>query len=46
MYKWLVVVVGATTVLKSIPRESYCGRSLMTRNFIDSYEIVSVIGRI
>ena len=31
-----VVVVGAKTVLKVIPRESYCGRLLISRNFGDS----------
>ena len=38
----MVVVVGATTVLKAIPIESFCGRSLISRSFGDSSEIVSV----
>ena len=29
--------------LKDIPRESYCGRLLMSRNFGDSSEIVLVV---
>ena len=39
----LIVVVGATTVLKAMPRESYCGRLLISRNFGDNSEIVSVV---
>ena len=39
----VVVDVGATTVLKAIPRESYCGRLLISWNFGDSSEIVSVV---
>ena len=39
----VVVVVGATTVLKAIPRESYCGRLLVSGDFRDSSEIVSVV---
>ena len=38
----VVVVVGATTVLKAILRESYCGRLLVSGDFRDSSEIVSV----
>ena len=38
-----VVVVGGTTVLRAIMRESYRGRSLFSRNFGDSSEIVSVM---
>ena len=36
-------VVGATTVLKAIPRESYSGRLLISRAFGDSSEIVLVV---
>ena len=36
--------VGAMTVLKAISRESYCGRSLISRNFGGSSEIASVVG--
>ena len=39
----LIVVVGATTVLKAMPRESYCGRLLISRNFGDNSEIVLVV---
>ena len=39
----VVVVVGATTVLKAIPRESYCGRLRVSGDFRDSSEIVSVV---
>ena len=39
----VVVIVGATTVLKAIPRENYCGRLLISRNFGDSSEIVLVV---
>ena len=35
--------VGVTTVLKAISRESYCGRPLISRNFGDSSEIVSMV---
>ena len=38
-----VVVVGATTVLKAILRESYCGRLLVSGDLRDSSEIVSVV---
>ena len=31
------------TVLKAISRESYCGRSLISRNFGGSSEIASVV---
>ena len=41
----VVVVVGATMVLKGTPRESYCGRSLISRNFGDSSEIVLVVSQ-
>ena len=40
------VVIGATTFLKAIPRESYCGRLLISRNFGASSEIVSVINEL
>ena len=39
------VVVGATTVLKVILRKSYCGRLLVSRNFGDRSEIVSVVSK-
>ena len=39
----VVVMVGATTVLKAIPKENYCGRLLISRNFGDSSEIVLVV---
>ena len=39
----VVVVVGATTVLKAILRESYCGRLLVSGDLRDSSEIVSVV---
>ena len=39
----VVVVVGATTVLKATPRESYSRRLLISRNYGDISEIVSVI---
>ena len=39
----VIVVVGATTVLKALPRESYWGELLISRNFGDSSEIVSVV---
>ena len=39
----VVVIVGATTVLKSIPRESYCGKFPVMEDFGDSSEIVSVV---
>ena len=41
----VVVVVGATTILKAIPRENYCGRLLISRNFGDSSENVSVVSQ-
>ena len=37
----VVVVVGATTVLKAIPSD--CGRLLVSGDFRDSSEIVSVV---
>ena len=37
----VVVVVGATNALKAIPRESHCGRPLISKNFGDSSEVVS-----
>ena len=40
-----MVVVGAMTLLKAIPRESYCGRLLILRNFRGSSEIVSVVSK-
>ena len=47
MYKYVVVivVVGATNVLKVTEREreSHCGGPLISRNFGDSSEIVSVV---
>ena len=39
----VVVIVGATAVLKSIPRESYCGKFPVMGDFGDSSEIVSVV---
>ena len=39
----VVVVVGGTTVLKALPKESYWGKLLISRNFGDSSEIVSVV---
>ena len=39
----VVVVVGATTVLKAIPRENYCRRLLISRNFGDSSDVVLVV---
>ena len=39
----VVVVVGATTVLRAIPGESYGGRLLISRNSGDSSEIVSTV---
>ena len=39
----VVVIVGATTVLISIPRESYCGKFPVMEDFGDSSEIVSVV---
>ena len=39
----VIVIVGATTVLKSIPRESYCGKFPVMGDFGDSSEIVSVV---
>ena len=39
----VVVVVGVTTVLKAMSRESKCGRPLISRNFGDSSEIVSMV---
>ena len=38
-------MVGATTVLKVILRKSYCGRLLISRNFGDRSEIVSVVSK-
>ena len=32
----VIVIVGATTVLKSIPRESYCGKFPVMGDFGDS----------
>ena len=39
----VISVVGATTDLKAIPRESYGGRLLISRNFGDSSEIVPLV---
>ena len=39
----VVVVVGETTVLKALPRESCPGRLLILRDFGDSGEIVSAV---
>ena len=39
----VVVIVGATTVLKSIPRESYCGKLPVLGDFGDNIEIVTVV---
>ena len=39
----VVVVIGVTTVFKAIPRDGCCGRPLISRNFGDSSEIVSVV---
>ena len=41
----VVVVVGATNALKAIPRESLCGRPLISKNFGDSSEVVSVVSQ-
>ena len=38
-----VVIVGAKTVLKALPRKSYRGKFLISRHFGDSNEIVSVV---
>ena len=41
----VVVVVGATNALKAILRESHCGRPLISKNFGDSSEVVSVVSQ-
>ena len=41
----VVVAVGVMTVLKAIQRESYCRRFLISRNFGDSSEVVSVVSK-
>ena len=41
----VVVVVGAMNALKAIPRESHCGRPLISKNFGDSSEVVSVVSQ-
>ena len=41
----MVVAVGVMTVLKAIQRESYCRRFLISRNFGDSSEVVSVVSK-
>lgn len=41
----MVVAVGVMTVLKVIQRESYCRRFLISRNFGDGSEVVSVVSK-